>query len=306
MTSTVVYGISQLNGHRHRSTKAELAEIDAAIHEIAEAEHPVTIRGLFYRMVSRGLVPKTDKYDKDTRTPSGYGIVQREVLKMRRRGDLPYSWITDGTRLRLKPETWSSAAQALEVTAWSYRRALWNDQPMHVEVWAEKDAIRGVVYPVTAQYDAPLMIARGYSSETFLHETAEAIIAEDKPAVIYHLGDHDRDGVRAWNAIQKRLRAFIPARIDLQFERIAVIPEQITQYRLPTRPDKTDSGFGPCVEVDAIPSTVLRQLLTDAIERWIDPEALRLTRIAEQSEREVLTRIAGEWDERNPIDGWVQ
>jgi len=69
------YGTSQLNGGKRRSTNAELAEIDAAIHEIAEAEQPVTIRGLFYRMVSRGLVPQTDRADKAAGIPSGYGIV---------------------------------------------------------------------------------------------------------------------------------------------------------------------------------------------------------------------------------------
>ena len=168
---------------------------------------------------------------------------------------------------------------------------------MHVEVWSEKDAIRGVVYPVTAQYDVPLMIARGYSSETFLQQTAEEITEHGKTAAIYQLGDHDRDGVRAWQAIQKRLRAFVPDDIELKFDHIAVTPEQITEYKLPTRPDKTDSGFGPCVEVDAIASSILRELVTDAIERWIDPDALRLTKIAEASEREVLTRIADGWED---------
>ena len=49
--------------------------------------------------------------------------------------------------------------------------------------------------------------------------------------------------------------------------------------------------------LDAIPSPVLRDLVRDAIERWIDPEALRLTKIAEASEREVLTRIADGWED---------
>ena len=51
------------------------------------------------------------------------------------------------------------------------------------------------------------------------------------------------------------------------------------------------------MEVDAIPSSTLRQLVSDAIERWIDPNELRITKIAEQSEREVLRRIAGEWED---------
>jgi hypothetical protein len=298
-----VYRTSPLNGQRHRRTNAELAEIDDAIYEIAEAEEPVTVRGLFYRVVSRGLVPKTDK-DKN----NGYAVVQREALKMRRRGDLPYGWITDGTRLTYRPDTWSSAQAALENTAQMYRRALWIDQDVHVEVWVEKDAISGVVYPVTAQYDVPLMVSRGYSSETFLWSTAEDINDEGKPAVIYQLGDHDDDGVKAWNAIARRLRGFVDDDIDLTFQRIAVTPEQITEFGLPTRPDKTGRGFGDCVEVDAVPSSTLRDLVRDAIEQWIDGNALSLTKAAERSERLILSRIAGDWEDLSDeyAQGYVQ
>ena len=281
--SNAVYGTSALNGQRRRRTKAELAEIDAAIYEVAEAEEPVTVRGLFYRVMSRGLVPKTEH---------GYAVVQRQALKMRRRGDLPYEWITDGSRLRLKPRTFSSAQAALENTARMYRRDLWIDQGIHVEVWCEKDAIRGVVYPVTAEYDVPLLISRGYSSETFLWETAEEINTEGNPAVIYNIGDHDRDGVQAWRAICRKLEEFVDDDIELTFFRIAVTPLQIDWLDLPTRPDKTNSGFGDCVEVDAMPSSTLRDLLRIAIERNVDPEALRITKEAEKSEREVLARIA--------------
>ena len=302
-TETQVYRPSGLNEKRHRRTRAELAKIDAAIYEIAQAERPATVRGLFYRVVSRGLVPKTDK-GKD----NGYAVVQREALKMRRAGDLPYGWITDGSRLRLKPRSFTNAQAALENTARMYRRDLWIDQEVHVEVWCEKDAIRGVVYPATAQYDVPLLISRGYSSETFLWETAEDINDEGKPAVIYQLGDHDRDGVRAWNAIERRLREFVDEDIDLTFERLAVTPEQIDELELPTRPDKTDSGFGPCVEVDAIPSHLLREIVSDAIEDWIDDDLLSLTKTAELSERTILSRIANGWEdfEQEYAEGYVQ
>jgi hypothetical protein len=277
---------------RYRRTKAELAEIDTAIYEIAEAERPASVRGVYYRVVmSRGLVPKTE---------SGYAVVQREALKLRRAGELPYGWITDGSRMRLKPRTFSSAQAALEHTARMYRRALWIDQNVHVEVWTEKDAIRGVVFPVTAEYDVPLMISRGFSSETSLYETAEDINREGNPAVIYQLGDHDPSGVAAWEDIRRKLRGFVDRDIDVKFERIAVTPEQIIDLGLPTRPTKTSDARaknfkGDSVEVDAIASTTLRRLVRDAIEVWIDPEALRLTKIAEDSEREILTRLAGEW-----------
>jgi hypothetical protein len=291
--SADVYGTSALNGRRHRRTNAELEEVDDAIWQIARADRPVTVRGLFYRVMTLGLVPKSDQ---------GYSVVQRRALKMRRIGQLPYGWITDGSRLRLKPKSWSTVRAALENTARMYRRDLWIDQGVHVEVWTEKDAIRGVVYPITAEYDVPLMIARGFSSDTFLYETAEDINNEDRPAVIYQLGDHDPSGVAAWEDIQRKLRDFVNPRIDLTFERIAVTPEQINDLDLPTRPTKqSDSRArnfdGESVEVDAIPSPTLRSLVRDAIEQWIDPEELRVTRIAEASEREVLTRIANGWQD---------
>ena len=283
---TEFYEASALNGNgrRYRRTNDELAQIDAAILEVAEAENPVTVRGLFYRVMSLGLVPKTER---------GYYVVQRQTLKLRRAGVLPYGWITDGTRLRLKPLTWSSTQAALENTAKMYRRDLWIDQDVHVEIWTEKDAIRGVVYPVTEEFDVPLMISRGYSSETFLHDTAEEINAIGKDSVIYQLGDHDPSGVDAWRDIQRKLLGFVDPGINLVFERIAVTPEQIVSMSLPTRPTKQSDSraakfAGESVEVDAIPSTTLRALVREAIEQWIDPEQLRIARAAEESERKAL------------------
>jgi hypothetical protein len=149
-TGNRLYRTSKLNGRKHRRTNAELAAIDNTLMEIADAEKPISVRGLFYRMVSRGLVPKADHGENN-----GYDVVQRQVLKLRRAGAMPWSWITDGTRLRLKPTAYTSAEKALDDIARNYRRALWADQDAHVEIWTEKDAIRGVIYQVTAQYDMP-------------------------------------------------------------------------------------------------------------------------------------------------------
>jgi len=300
MSTAAIYRTSAIK--RSRRTRRQVEELENAIHAVAAAEKPVTIRGLFYRVVSKGLVSKTEQ---------GYRQVQNRVLLMRRRGDLPYGWVADGTRWQVKPKTYSSIDRALQNTATCYRRALWDRQNVHVEVWAEKDAIRSVIHPVTDEFDVPLMVARGFASETFLWETAQEIIADDKPAVIYQLGDHDPSGLAAWKHIQGRLTEFAP-RAEFQFERLAVTPAQITEHRLPTRPTKTTDSRaadfdGDSVEVDALPSPILRDLVREAIEFWIDDEALRLTEIAERCEREVLYSIASwsrsgswSWLDREP------
>jgi hypothetical protein len=277
---------------RQRRTNAQITAVQDAIVEAVGADHPVTLRGVYYRVVSAGAVPKTE---------AAYQLVGRELLKLRRNGTVPYSWITDGTRLHLKSASFSGLDHLLDSAAKSYRRALWDDQNDAVIVLSEKDAISGVVYPVTDRWDVELGIVRGYSSETFTHSIAETVLANrrrGKVTWIYQLGDHDPSGLDAWRSFQQRVTEFVQSRAVVLFERLAVTPRQIEDYRLPTRPTKrTDTraaGFaGESVEVDALPATVLRSIVEDAIVWHIDQEALRLTRIAEKSERAVLRRIKG-------------
>ena len=157
--------------------------------------------------------------------------------------------------------------------------------------------------PVTERWDVPLGVARGYASESFAWSCAQSVCATRGEVYVYQLGDHDPSGVDAWRDFTEKVRRFAAERygdVDewLHFERLAVTEQQIQEWRLPTRPTKrTDtrsSRFsGESVEVDAIPPAVLRGIVEDAITRHIDPEALRLTHVAEQSERDILTRMIG-------------
>ncbi len=104
--------------------------IRAAILDILAEQHPATCRGLFYALVTRGLVAKTETEYRST--------VVRLASEMRRAGSLPYQWLADNTRWMRKPNTWSSLEDALEETARFYRRALWQEQDSYVEVWLEK------------------------------------------------------------------------------------------------------------------------------------------------------------------------
>jgi hypothetical protein len=288
---TDVYGISALK--RSRRTEVELHELDLAICTVCTEDHPLTVRGVFYRVMSAGAVEKSEK---------AYAAVQREVLKLRRSGILPYEWIADGTRWQVKQPSWETAQDALDAAASSYRRALWHNQHVYVEVWSEKDAIASIVSPTTDKWDVPLMIARGFASESFLWSTANTIRRHDedgKEIVIYQLGDHDPSGVAAWEHVQTRLSEFAPDAY-IHFERLAVTEDQITRYDLPTRPTKTTDSraknfIGESVEVDAIPTSTLRELVENAILSWIDPEQLRNTKIIEAEELEGLRAMAAGW-----------
>ena len=120
------------------------------------------------------------------------------------------TWLADSTRWQRKPRTFNSVEEALENTARLYRKALWSSIPAYVEVWLEKDALAGVVYPITSKFDVPLMVARGYASLSFLSEAAEYIADLEVPAHIYHLGDFDPSGQDAARAIEETLRKIRP------------------------------------------------------------------------------------------------
>jgi len=276
---------------RSRRTNAELDLIDKAIIDSVATERPVSLRGVFYRVVSAGAIEKTE---------AGYNVVGRQLIKLRRSGRVPYSYITDGTRIMRKPATWSHLDEMLEDAAASYRRALWHDQDTEVIVLSEKDAISGVVLPITARWDVELGITRGYSSVTFCHSIAQTILANTemgKTTFVYNLGDHDASGVDAWRDVVKKVRGFAPG-ASAEFERIAVTEAQIEEHQLPTRPSKgSDSrakGFGgESVEVDALPASVLRRVVEEAITQHLDPDAYRLTMSVEDSERTVLANMVG-------------
>jgi hypothetical protein len=282
-----VYGASRVN--RRRSTRREVEARRQGLLELVAAMRPMTVRRVFYQATVRGLVEKSE---------SGYDRVQVDLTRMRRAGELPYNWLTDNTRWQRKPRTYGSVEEALAETARLYRRALWRDADAHCEIWIEKDALAGVVYPVTAEYDVPLMVARGYSSLSFLHDVAQDICELDGPVYVYHFGDFDPSGVNAAETIETTLREFAPD-ADIHFERLAVTLLQISQWDLPTRPTKhTDTRakrFGPVsVELDAIKPDLLRELVRRAIEQHLLPERLRVLKAAEKSEREILLGLVGE------------
>jgi hypothetical protein len=275
---------------RQRLTKAQVGDRRReALYAIIEAQWPMSVRQVFYQATIRGLVDKSER---------GYDKVKMDLIKMRKEGELPYEWLADSTRWQRKPRTHDGYNAALKATAEFYRKALWADADAYVEIWLEKDALVGVVYPVTSKYDVPLMVARGYSSLSFLHSAAEYINTLNVQAYIYHLGDFDPSGVNAAETIETGLREMAPL-ADIVFERIAVTPEQIKAWDLPTRPtkgsDTRSKGFGDVsVELDAIEPAMLRQLVQDVIEEHMPEHEFKVLKIAEENERQWLRELIGD------------
>ena len=224
-------------------------------------------------------------------------MVQTDLTLMRRAGDLPYDWLADSTRWQRKPRTFNSVQEALEDTAKLYRKALWADVDAYVEVWLEKDALAGVVLPITAEFGVPLMVARGYASLSFLHGPLSTSTLSKRRRTSIISATSTRAGKTPTRSIEETLREMAPS-AEIYFERLAVTPEQIGNWRLPSRPTKaTDSrakGFGDIsVELDAIPPARLRALVPVAIEDHLPPEEYAVLKVAEESEQRLIYGLVG-------------
>ena len=67
---------------------------------------PITLRGLFYRVVSTGFLASTDD--------EHYKRVGRLVTRLRRIGLIPYPWIVDSMRSTDKPSSWTGLTDFAE------------------------------------------------------------------------------------------------------------------------------------------------------------------------------------------------
>jgi hypothetical protein len=277
-----------------RRTKANITAIRDTIVDVIGGDPPMTVRQVFYQLVTRDVIEKTEAQYQ--------GTVIRLMTEMRLSGDLRFDWVVDESRRVRITQTYDSVADAIDHTARFYRRSALAQSSDCLEIWCEKDALAGVLWDVTSDYDVPLMISRGMPSLTFLHGSAQAILRaakHNKQSFIYQFGDHDPSGVLIPQTIERRLTEMCE-RLDCpapSVERVALTKAHIRRYRLPTRPTKREGnrhaeGFaGDSVELDALQPRVLRDMVRDVIERHISPAETMMLRQAEDSERELLRAL---------------
>jgi hypothetical protein len=280
---------------RTRRTKAETGVIRDAIRAIFAADHPQTVRQVFYQLVARGVIEKTEAEYQ--------GTVIRFLSEMRLDGRIPWEWITDESRRTRRTRTFDNVADALDHTARFYRRSALDDCGDYIEIWSEKEALAGIIWDVASEYDVPVVVSKGMPSLTQVYASfvqIERAANAGKDSYLYQFGDHDPTGCLIPKSIENRLEEFC-VEYDCQYptvERIALTKEQIERYSLPTRPTKREgnrhakSFEGNSVELDALPSRELRALVRECIERHISPEQLETLRAAEGSERDYLRILA--------------
>ena len=218
-------------------------------------------------------------------------------MKWRRSGEIPWSAFADNTRWYYGSSCFSSMEEALRNTRNTYRRNVWASQNDFVEIWCEKDAIASIILSESDTFGIKVFPLRGFTSGSALHNAADGFKAQvnaGKEVFIYYFGDHDPSGLEIDKSAVKNL--WKDHGVKVNFERIAVLPEHIEDYKLPTRPSKlsdsrTKKFKGESVEIDAMPMDVLRKMVRECIIQHIDQQEWAAQLAIEDQERVTLNMI---------------
>ncbi len=260
--------------------------IEAAL-EILAVGHPMTVRQVFYRLVSRQVI-------QNARTQ--YQAVSNALVEARREGVVPWGWIEDRLRRPRHVSMWEGLHDFAETCRAAYRRDVWSTQPEYVEVWLEKDALSGIFEDVLENYGVTLNVGRGYDGWASIHSAACRFNSRQTTVHVVYFGDFDPSGEDMARSLKERLGdcGSCP-----EIVKAALTQEDIERYDLPPNFTKTTdtrraafvAKFGDqSVELDALPVEVLRSCLVDAVESLMDLDALRKVTAQQETERRALTQ----------------
>ncbi len=278
----------------YRRTRADVEAVKAAAYEELEAGHPMTLRQVHYRLVSR-----SDVYYRNT--ISDYDSLSGWLRDARLDGLIPWEWMEDRLRVPRRAPMWKDLPAFIGSVRRSYRRGVWQDQPGYVEVWLEKDALSGIFEAALRPYGVTLNVGRGFDGWSSVKNAADRY-GDGYGVTVLYFGDFDPSGEDMVRSLRERL-----AHPDLpgggsepEIVKCALTFEDIERYDLP--PDfakATDSRreafvalYGDvAVELDALPVDVLRGRLIREVEARMDLDALAETRESQASDQGRLDEL---------------
>ena len=209
----------------------------------------VTLRQLFYRLVSRSTLPNTQ---------TAYKSLSAQTAQARRDGWFPD--LIDSTRAIHEDQTFTDAKDGVEWLAEIFRLDRSDGQDLTLMLAVEK---RGLVQQLRTWFGEPLGIPvielGGYCGQSHVKRVINRVADYDRQAVLLYAGDFDPSG-------EDILRDFV-LRTDCWKDvvRVALTESQVRSFGLPVLPGKSSDSraagfitkYGSLmqVEVDALAPT---------------------------------------------------
>lgn len=257
----------------------------------------LTLRQLYYQLVTRNVITNDER---------SYKNLGKLVSQGRLAGEIDWEAIEDRLRMPHQVTEWRSPVDIMNAAIQSYTLPRWESQPAYLELWCEKDALAGVLLPITQQYHVTLMVNRGYSSQSAMKEAAERLVnasLDGKSTTILYIGDQDPSGEDMVRDVGDRLNLLTRDAFDIEVVKLAITEDQVAQYNPPTNPAKMSDSraekyiakFGQfSYEADALPPDVLAAVVRGAIEAQIDPDLWQQVIDAEEADKRLLEQARDE------------
>jgi hypothetical protein len=272
---------------------ASTIEFRERLAPIIEEQQPCIVRQAYYQSIVHSLVDKTD---------NGYDKVQRNLLAMRRTGQIPYAWVVDLGRQPYGTTGFDDVQHFIYNVKYMYRRNYWLDCPVRLEFWCEKKTLMTTLKPILQdKWGLQFYAGGGFTSESTLFAAGEEIAEINKPTYVYVLSDwdHSGDGIADHIANGSKkcpggLSRFAPD-VEVHVRKLTLTHKQVLKWRLITRPVKHRKGssadkpdkkaqewiakYGDIAsELDAIEPNTLRRLMDETIashRNYAEVEALK-------------------------------
>ncbi|MEQ4611458.1 hypothetical protein ABMX48_36610 [Streptomyces cavourensis] len=149
------------------------------------------------------------------------------------------------------------------------------------------------------EYGIACFSGGGFDGLAGKHDAAVRAMKVATGTRILHLGDYDQSGEHMFSSLAEDVIAFAQAAgAEVSFDLLAVTPEQIATYDLPTAPPKTTdrrsfSGTAT-TQAEALPPDILASIVREAIEAHRDPVVHQQVLAREEAERRVIReRLSG-------------
>lgn len=265
-----------------------------------EYEDKMTLRQLHYQFVARDLYENTQQNYKKL------GDILRNA---RMAGRIDWEELEDrGRRLAGWGGGYSSPSAAVRSWSHGYSEDMWTTQSVMVEVWTEKDALSSIISDPAYEHSINYFASKGYPSITALKKAADRFKrygARDKDVVVLFLSDHDPEGIDMLRNLRETMD--IMGVTNLSVRRIGLTMEQIRELNPPSSIAKesssrlamyeSETGTREAWELDALPAQYLKDLIDVEITRYINQPALAERKREEEDNRQLLIKIAENFDE---------
>ena len=124
----------------------------------------LTLRQLYYQLVTVNAIRNEEKQ---------YKRLSSVLSDARLMGMIDWTAIEDRVRKPHMPTEFEDLEELVDAALSSYRLPRWADQPTYAELWVEKDALSGVLAPLAHEFHVPMMVNRGYSSQSAMYDAGK-------------------------------------------------------------------------------------------------------------------------------------